>query len=95
MRKALGLPATPGDAGEKLIRRSMATLGRRRLGEANWTQGKIMMGHVKASISDIYAVLDPANLGLVLDVTEQIIDEIEALAPGAYTANTPQNGVGG
>lgn len=83
MRAELKLPGK-GQAGEKLIRRSMATLARARIGEANWRQGEIMLGHVKASISDIYAVPDPANLGLALDATEAIIDEIEALAPGAY-----------
>ncbi|WP_126516723.1 hypothetical protein [Sphingobium amiense] len=83
MRRELKLPGK-GQAGEKLIRRSMATLARARIGEANWRQGEIMLGHVKASISDLYAVPDPANLGLALDATEAIIDEIEALAPGAY-----------
>lgn len=83
MRAELGLPGG-GAAGEKLIRRSISTIARKRIGEANWRQGEIMLGHVKASISDIYAVPDPANLGLALDATEAIIDEIEALAPGAY-----------
>lgn len=83
MREKLGLPGGR-EAGEKLIRRSMATIARKRIGEANWRQGEIMLGHVKASISDIYAVPDPANLGLALKATESIIDEIEALAPGAY-----------
>lgn len=87
MQKALGLPKG-GQAGEKLIRRSMATLARARIGEANWRQGEMMMGHVKASISDIYAVPDPANLGLALKATESIIDEIEALAPGAFSYRT-------
>ena len=44
-----------------------------------------MLGHRKASTSDLYAVFDPVNLGLALSVTEAIIDEIEALAPGAFT----------
>jgi hypothetical protein len=83
MRAELGLPGN-SQAGEKLIRRSMATLARKRIGEANWRQGEMMLGHVKASVSDIYALPDPANLGLALAATEAIIDEIEALAPGAY-----------
>lgn len=83
MARRLGLPAGR-ESGPKLIRRSMATLARRRMGEANWRQGEMMLGHVKASISDVYAIPDPANLGLALAVTEEIIDEIEALAPGAY-----------
>lgn len=89
MRTELGLPKQ-GQAGEKLIRRSMSTLARTRLGEERWQQGEMMLGHRKASISDIYALPDPANLGRVLAVTEEIIDEIEALAPGAFTAVLPQ-----
>lgn len=83
MRRALGLP-DGRQAGPKLIRRSMATLARARIGEANWRQGEMMLGHVKASISDIYAFPDPANLGLALAATESIIAEIEKLAPGAF-----------
>lgn len=83
MAAKLKLPKD-GEAGEKLIRRSMATIVRKRIGEANWAQGQMMLGHVKASVSDIYAIPDPANLGLALSATETIIDEIESLAPGAY-----------
>lgn len=91
MRRKLELPSG-GQAGPKLIRRSMATLARKRLGEAQWAQGEMFLGHRRASTSDIYALPDPANLGLALEVTEQIIDEIEVLCPGAYrnlTAETP------
>lgn len=87
MRAHLGLPEDR-QAGPKLIRRSMATLVRRRIGEANWRQGEIMLGHVAFATSDIYAIPDPANLGLVLGATEEIIREIEALAPGAYRTVT-------
>jgi len=83
MRKALGLPGDR-EAGPKLIRRSMATLVRSRIGEANWRQGEMWLGHVKSSVSDIYAIPDPANYGLALAATESIIDEIERLAPGAF-----------
>lgn len=76
----------PGDreGGMKLIRRSMATEARKRIGEANWRQGELMLGHAKHAISDVYAIPDPANLGLALAATEAIIDEIEALCPGAF-----------
>jgi hypothetical protein len=87
MREAVGLPGG-GEAGEKLIRRSMATIVRREIGEANWRQGELMLGHRKHAISDIYAVPDPANLGLALAATEAVIDQIEALCPGAYRAVT-------
>jgi len=83
MRQALGLPGGR-EAGEKLIRRSMATICRKLIGEANWTQGEMMLGHRKASISDIYALPDPANLGLALAATESVIDQIERLTPGAF-----------
>lgn len=92
MRDSLGLP-DDRQAGPKLIRRSMATLVRRRIGEANWRQGEIMLGHAPFAISDIYAIPDPANLGLALAATEAIIDEIIALSPGAYrtfTATEPR-----
>lgn len=83
MRQQLGLP-TGGEAGPKLIRRSMATIVRKRIGEGSWPQGKMMLGHVKFDVSDIYAIPDPANLGLALEATETIIEEIEKLCPGAF-----------
>lgn len=83
MARELELP-TDGEAGTKLIRRTMATLARKRLGEEHWAQGKMMLGHTKAEISDIYAVPDPANMGRALAVTEAIIDEVESLSPGAF-----------
>jgi hypothetical protein len=89
MCAALDLPGE-GEAGTKLIRRSVSTIARRRIGERDWVQGETMLGHRKASTSDIYALPDPAHLGLALAATEAIIDEIEALAPGAYTAGLPQ-----
>jgi len=89
MRIELGLP-DEGEAGPKLIRRSMSTLVRKAIGEANWQQGKMMLGHVPHEISDIYAIPDPANLGLVLGATESIIDEIETSCPGAYRSFTAQ-----
>jgi len=92
MKAKLGLP-NGAQAGEKLIRRSMATLARVRIGEANWRQGEMMLGHAKASISDIYAIPDPANLGLALAATESIIDEIEAIAPGAFYRTFTATGI--
>jgi hypothetical protein len=83
MAEELQLPGA-GQSGMKLIRRSMAHLARKRLGEEHWVQGRIFLGHHKASTSDLYALFDPANLGLALAVTEAVIDEIEALAPGAF-----------
>lgn len=95
MAKELKLPSQ-GEGGMKLIRRSLMQLARTRLGEEHWVQGRMMAGHVADTISDLYAMSDPANLGRALAVTEQIIDEIEALAPGSYrtlTANVVSLGV--
>jgi hypothetical protein len=89
MARKLGLPGGR-EAGPKLVRRSIATLARKRLGEERWAQGEMMLGHRKASTSDIYALPDPANLGSALAVTEQIINEIEALCPGAYRTFTAE-----
>ncbi|MBO9580296.1 MAG: hypothetical protein J7498_05345 [Sphingobium sp.] len=92
LRAHLKLPANR-EAGPKLIRRSISTIARKRIGEAQWRQGEIMLGHVPFAMSDIYAIIDPANLGLAMAATEEIIDEIEALAPGAYrnvTASAPR-----
>lgn len=89
MEAALGLPRQ-GQSGMKLIRRSMMTLARRRLGEEHWVQGRMMAGHVPMTVSDIYALPDPANLGRVLAVTAAIIDEIDALAPGAFNVVAPR-----
>jgi len=91
MRTELNLPGER-EAGIKVVRRSMATLARKRIGEANWRQGEMMLGHVKMSVSDIYALPDPANLGLALAATEAIIAEIEALAPGAFYRTVTANG---
>ena len=84
MAKELALPKEQGEAGSKLIRRSMMTLARVRLGEGHWIQGRIMAGHVSDTTSDIYALRAMENMGKVLAVTEAIIDKIEALAPGAF-----------
>lgn len=73
------------ETGLKLIRRSVATIVRRRIGEERWVQGEIMLGHRKASTSDLYALFDPANLGVALGATTDIINEIENLVPGSFS----------
>ncbi|MED5545673.1 MAG: hypothetical protein VYD90_10520 [Pseudomonadota bacterium] len=83
MLDELGLPRER-ETGLKLIRRSVSQIARRRIGEAQWTQGRMMLGHHKASTSDLYALPDPANLGLALEATTNIINEISELAPGAF-----------
>lgn len=87
MLNELGLPRDR-ETGVKLVRRSVAQIARRRIGEANWQQGEMMLGHRKASTSDLYALFDPANLGVALAVTTQIIADIEVIAPGAFRPST-------
>lgn len=83
MAAELELP-DEGEAGQKLIRRSMMTLARGMLGEEHWIQGRIMAGHVSPNTSDLYALRAMENMGRALAATETIIDEIEALCPGAF-----------
>lgn len=83
MLDELGLPRD-GETGMKLIRRSMATEVRRRLGEEHFIQIERMLGHRKESTSDLYALFEPGFLGRALAATDAIIEEIEALAPGAF-----------
>lgn len=84
MLDELGLPRDR-ETGLKLIRRSVAQICRRKIGEERWRQGEIMLGHAKISTSDLYALFDPANLGVALAATTDLISEIEALTPGAYS----------
>jgi hypothetical protein len=91
MQASLGIPFD-GEGGMKLVRRSMMTLARKRLGEEHWIQGRMMAGHVPMTVSDIYALPDPANLGRALAVTKAIIDEIDQLAPGSFYRNFTANG---
>ena len=83
MQASLAIPFE-GKGGMKLIRRSVMTLARKRLGEEHWVQGRMMAGHVPMNVSDVYALPDPSNLGRALAATESIIAEIEALTPGAF-----------
>ncbi|WP_288935646.1 hypothetical protein [uncultured Sphingomonas sp.] len=85
MQAAIGLPGD-GESGMKLIRRSMAHLARQRLGERDWVEGQIMLGHRRPSTSDTYAPFDSGYLGRALAVTDQIIEDIEKLCPGAFSA---------
>jgi len=84
-----GLPEREG--GMKCIRRAMAKHGKKALGRTNWIQGKFMGGWEQPnSIADGYAgddlftLHDEEMMGRALEVTEQIIAEIEALCPGAF-----------
>lgn len=84
MAEDIGLPGD-GAAGMKLIRRSMAKLLRDRLPKADWPEIEMFLGHDKFdSTTSIYAPFDPGYLGAARAELERIIDEIEALVPGAF-----------
>lgn len=83
MSDRLGLPKDR-EAGTKVVRRSVAHLAREALGERDWIEGQIMLGHRKASTSDVYAPFTPGYLGRALAVTDEIIERIERLTPGAF-----------
>ena len=76
-----------GEGGMKLIRRSMAKLALDRMGLENEAQIQKMMGHMKFKITDIYTLPHPGLLGRALAFTTEIVDEIEALVPGAFNRN--------
>lgn len=85
MAKEIGLPGD-GEAGTKLIRRSVAQL----LRDRGVPDGEIelLMGHrqMKAT-TDTYAAFKPEYLANATREIEAIIDEIEALVPGAFYRN--------
>ena len=83
METKLGMPRA-GQSGMKLIRRSIATMARKELGEEHWIQGRMMLGHVQPTTSDVYAVADPSHLGRAMAATGAIIQAIEKEAPGAF-----------
>ncbi len=91
MQDALGLPGDR-EAGLKLIRRSMAQLGRDRLGRKAWIEGKFMLGHHRPDPSDLYGIDTPGDFPLALKVTEDIIDEIISLAPLAFAHSEKESG---
>ena len=82
MVQCIGLPGE-GEAGTKLIRRSIAQLLRDR-GVPN-DELELLLGHrqIKAT-TDIYAPFKPEYLANATREIEAIIDEIEANVPGAF-----------
>ncbi|MBL45737.1 MAG: hypothetical protein CMN71_13740 [Sphingomonadaceae bacterium] len=87
MANTLGFPGS-GQSGEKLIRRSTVSLIRPRLEQIGaWdTQGRLMLGHIRPNVSDKYAT--PYHEAYLVDAVrliEELIDRIEAAAPGAFS----------
>jgi hypothetical protein len=87
-----------GEAGMKLVRRSVAQLlrdaGTPRAWSEEWRDPsrkvpseeiELQLGHRKLdSVTDLYAYFDPAYLASATRAIEAIIDEIEARVPGAF-----------
>ena len=48
----------------------------------------MMLGHKAGTISDVYAIPDPANLGRVLAAIDSVIDKIVCVAPHAFDPET-------
>jgi integrase len=89
MADKVGLPKE-GESGMKLIRRSMAKLLRDRMPKSDWPEIEMFLGHRKFdSVSDVYAPFDPSYCAVAREEIEKIIDEIEALVPGAFTGIAP------
>lgn len=91
MQAALGLPGE-GQAGPKLVRRSMASLVRSRIDRRDQPELEMFMGHrASSATTDLYAPFDPEYLSRARAAIESIIDDIEALVPGAFSrANTAE-----
>lgn len=86
----LDLPGD-GEAGSKLIRRSMAHLLRRR--GVPVEQVELMLGHRKIdATSELYAPFDPGYVAEAMAEIETIIGEIETLAPGAFSRRLAGDG---
>lgn len=84
---ALGLPGD-GEAGAKLIRRSVANIVRSRLPQEAWGELEMFLGHDRFDdVSDLYAPFSPTYLRRALAVIEEITGEIEASVPGAFSAD--------
>ncbi|WP_313536339.1 hypothetical protein [Sphingomonas sp.] len=63
---------------------AMARLARQRLGERDWIEGQLMLGHRKTSTSDTYAPFETGYLARPIEVTDSIIAESERMAPGRF-----------
>lgn len=87
MRERLGLSGHR-ESGPKLLRRSMAQLVRNRLTAHDAKLLSVQLGHLASTTektTDFYASAEDHELAPVVRVIETIIDEIERLAPGAFT----------
>jgi hypothetical protein len=71
----------------------MAKLLRDRLAPADWSEVEMFLGHRKFdSTSDIYAPFDPSYCANAKRSIEGIVEEIEALTPGAFNLDGEPEG---
>lgn len=90
MAEFIGLPEN-GEAGMKLVRRSMAKLLRDRLPATDWIEIELFLGHRKFDeVSSLYAPDRPDYLAKAKAGIESIIEEIEAFVPEAFTGLAPE-----
>lgn len=90
MAEFIGLPGE-GEAGMKLIRRSMAKLLRDRLPAAEWVEIELFLGHRKFDeVSSLYAPDRPDYLRQAKAGIEAVIAEIEEFVPLAFTGLAPE-----
>jgi integrase len=84
MQTSLKLPGE-GQAGPKLVRRSMAHLARQRLDRRDVPELSMFLGHRESSATtDLYAPFDPEYLSRARAAIESVIDDIEARVPQAF-----------
>ncbi len=84
MAEALDLPGD-GQAGPKLLRRSMATLVRQRIDRRDMPELEMFLGHrASLKVTDLYAPFDPEYLSRVRAAIESVIDDLETVVPGAF-----------
>ena len=84
MQTELGLPGE-GQAGPKLIRRSMANLVRQRIDRRDTPELELFLGHRTVStVTDLYAPHSPDYLARARAAIESVVDEIEAVCSTAF-----------
>lgn len=90
MAEFIGLP-DKGEAGMKLVRRSMAKLLRDKLSAAEWVELEIFLGHrVIDEVTSLYAPDRPDYLAKARAGIEAIIGEVEGFVPEAFTGLAPE-----
>ncbi len=92
MSDELGLPGE-GEAGSKLIRRSMAELMREMMMAAHQDEVAVFLGQARPdSVAGINAPVVTDYLAHAKEAVENVIDRLEALAPGAFSRTVTAGG---